>query len=206
MDPLERARHLESVDAARQLYDDWAERYDADVFERAGVIGSRRIADLLAEHVEDRATPIVDLGCGTGAVGRHLAEHGFSDVTGIDLSAGMLTVAERTGVYTHLIEADLNEPPDMPQRYGGSVSAGTFTTGHVPASSVPGLLAMLEPGATIAWVVAPTLWSDFEPMLFTVGVETRSDTIEPIRDGTDDLSHMLIGVLAAGEHRERRRG
>jgi SAM-dependent methyltransferase len=199
MEPLDRARSLESVDAARALYDDWAERYDADVFEQARVIGSDRIADLLAEHLDDRSTPIVDLGCGTGAVGRRLAQHGFTDLTGIDLSPGMLAVAERTGAYHTLIEADLNQPVDVVRRFGASVSAGTFTTGHVPAVSARHLLAMLLPAATIAWVVAPTLWPDFESTLTEAGVEIHSGDAEPIRAGAADLSHMLIGGLGRGQ-------
>lgn len=202
MEPIDRARRLDSVEAAKVLYDEWAEQYDDDVFEQAGVIGSERIADLLAEllseQVADRSTPIVDLGCGTGAVGRRLAAHGFTNLTGIDLSPAMLTVAERTGAYRALLEADLNQPVDTTRQFTASISAGTFTTGHVPAASAPNLLTMLGPSAVIAWVVAPALWPDFEPTLIAAGVEIRSSIAEPIRHGGDDLSHMVLGAMRQG--------
>ena len=101
--PLERARRSESADDAKALYEEWAERYDADVFDTMGVTGSRRIADLLAEHVDDRRTSVLDLGCGTGEVGRHLADHGFDTLTGIDFSPAMLVVARRRHVYRRLV-------------------------------------------------------------------------------------------------------
>ncbi|MEJ7801630.1 MAG: hypothetical protein WKF60_13995 [Ilumatobacter sp.] len=63
---LARARRLTSTAEATALYDDWAARYDHDVFEVLGVTGSSRVADLLTERVGDRSLEVVDLGCGTG--------------------------------------------------------------------------------------------------------------------------------------------
>lgn len=196
--PLERARRLDSVEAARDLYDQWADRYDADVFETMGVTGSRRIADLLAQHVPDRDTPVVDLGCGTGVVGRHLADHGFTHLTGLDLSPGMLAGAEKTLVYERVLEADLNEPPKLLKQFGASVSAGTFTTGHVGAAAVPRLLRLLEPGATIVWAIAHAWWPAFEMALQRASVQIVSSATETIRPDTADRSHMVVGILPTG--------
>ena len=194
-DPLLRARSLRSVEEARRHYDEWAERYDHDVFERAGVTGSTQVADLLAEHVPDRTTPVVDLGCGTGAVGIRLAEHGFTDITGLDLSPAMLSVAERTGAYRHLAECDLTQPLDIDARFGAAVSAGTFTTGHVTADAVPRVLTLLRPGATLVWAIAPTLWPGFERALTDARVDIRSSDTSPIRRDTDDRSHIVVAHL-----------
>lgn len=194
-DPLARARMLASTDDARVLYDHWASTYDDDVFDRMGVTGSRRVAELFAEHVPDRETPVIDIGCGTGVVGRHLAHAGFRDLTGIDLSPGMLAVAHRHGIYGELIEADLDAPPELDRRFGGSVSAGTFTTGHVTAAAIPGVLALHRPGATISWSVAPTLWPTCATALTDARVDIMFSRDEPIRPGTDDRSQMIVGVL-----------
>ena len=194
---LERARALRSVSDAAALYRDWAADYDRDVFERSGVVGSARIADLLAGAVADRTTRVVDLGCGTGAVGVRLAEHGFGRVTGLDLSPEMLDVARGKGVYDHLDVADLNEAT-LSTRYpafGASVSAGTFTHGHVGAGAVPHLLAMLTPGAVVAWVVARDLWPAFRAALEPCGAAIVSADLEPIRRDADDRAHMVIARL-----------
>jgi SAM-dependent methyltransferase len=194
-DPLERARRLASGDDARALYDRWAATYDDDVFTRMGVTGSGRIAALFAHHVPDRSTSVLDLGCGTGAVGGHLAAAGFRDLVGVDISPGMLDVARRTGAYRDLVEGDLTDPPAFDQTFEGSVSAGTFTTGHVPSDAVPGLIALLRTGATIAWVVHPMLWPGVSDALVRAGVQIISSDDEPIRPGGGDRSHMVVGKL-----------
>ncbi len=200
MNPLERARRLPSPEAAKALYEEWAERYDADVFDTMGVTGSRRVADLLAEHVPDRSMPVLDLGCGTGAVGQHLAEHGFTSLTGVDFSPAMLAVAQRRSHYRRLVEGDLNEPPAFTERFAASVSAGTFTTGHVTADAVRRLVDLHARGATIVWSVAPSFWRDFDAALRAASVEILTSASEPIRrDGAaHDRSHMVVGVVGVG--------
>lgn len=192
---LARARALRSVDEAAALYRDWAARYDRDVFERSGVTGSDRIADLLADLVPDRDTRVVDLGCGTGAVGVRLAAHGFHHVVGYDLSPEMLEVAVTKRVYEGLTVVDLNDPtiPDRePDVIGASVSAGTFTHGHVGAGAVPHLVRLLAPGSAIAWVVAPPLWPDIRAALERSSATILSADLEPIRREAGDLAHMVL--------------
>ena len=74
---LARARSLGSSGEARNLYRQWAKDYDADVFGRLKVTGTRRIAELLAGHLPPGgAAAIMDLGCGTGAAGLVLKDLG----------------------------------------------------------------------------------------------------------------------------------
>ena len=130
-DRVARARSLQTPDDAVLLYESWAADYDHDVFDVMGFTGTERIADLLAAHVPDRNQPVIDLGCGTGAAGARLSDHGFDSIDGVDISPAMLQVAARRGVYRHLVAADLTQPMSIEHRYGASISAGTFTTGHV---------------------------------------------------------------------------
>ncbi len=113
-DPVRRARSISSVDEAAALYRDWASTYDDDVFGTLAFTGSGRIAELLVAFLADRAQPVIDLGCGTGAVGRRLAELGVSTIDGLDLSPEMLAVAATTGAYRNLSIADLNQAADLP--------------------------------------------------------------------------------------------
>ena len=127
-----------------------------------GFIGTDRIADLLAVHVPDRDQPVIDIGCGTGVAGVRLAHHGFGSIDGVDISPAMLDVAAQLGVYRHLLTADLTQPLTIEHRYAASVSAGTFTTGHVGADAIPAIVTLLQPEAVVAWVVAEPLWPSFE--------------------------------------------
>jgi predicted TPR repeat methyltransferase len=72
-DPIAKARSLASVEESAALYREWAATYDRDVFDTLGFTGSDRIADLLASYMTTRSTELIDLGCGTGAVGVRLA-------------------------------------------------------------------------------------------------------------------------------------
>lgn len=180
---------------AAALYRDWATDYDRDVFERSGVVGSDRIAELLAGALPDPSVRVVDLGCGTGAVGARLAEHGVRHVTGLDLSPEMLEVARTKAVYEHLAVADLTDPAITEAghgRFGACVSAGTFTHGHVGPDAVAHLIALLEPGATLAWVVADELWPGFRDALDEAGVTVVSADLEPIRREANDLARMVL--------------
>ena len=191
-DPISRARSLDSTADARELYSAWAPTYDRDVFERSGVTGSRRIAELFAAAVPDRSAAVIDLGCGTGAVGRHLAEVGFRDVWGIDLSPEMLALARATGAYRGLVVADLDACPLASGSFDGAVSAGTFTSGHVGGSAVPALLTTLRPGGVLAWTVATSAWPRIRAATEAHGVAVLAAESEAIRPGTDDEVVMLV--------------
>ena len=197
-DSVARARSLSSVEEAAELYGEWSSTYDDDVFGRLGVTGSARIAELLAGMLADRSQPVVDLGCGTGAVGRRLNELGVTTLDGLDISPEMLAVAAATGAYRRVTVADLNDPPTALNRsYAAAISAGTFTSGHVGPAAVPRLLQLLRPGGVIAWVIASTVWPGFEPVLTTNDVEVLHHAIEPIRRGGPPEAVMFVARTPA---------
>jgi len=192
-DPIGRARRITSPDEAIGVYADWAASYDDDVFETLGFTGTDRIADLLADHLPGRDVPVLDLGCGTGAAGVRLRQHGFTMIDGIDISPQMLAVAAGKGVYRQLVVGDLTAPlPIAPASYGASVSAGTFTTGHVGPAALPGIVGVLAPGAVVAWVIGAASWPTFEQALASTPLEVVAATRERIWPGGDDEAIMLV--------------
>ena len=194
-DLVARARSLRSPGDAVALYRVWAKTYDNDVFDTLGVVGSSRIAELLAEHHGDLDAPVLDLGCGTGVIGEHLRAHGFSALDGWDISPEMLEVAARRGSYRALREVDLTSPfhrhPDT-ERYAASVSAGTFTSGHVDATAVPRIGEVLAEHAVVAWVIADAMAESFRAALREIGFEIVFDELEAIRRDGPVESVMLI--------------
>ena len=140
---LSSAYALESVEQVKQLYRDWATTYDADFIERMGYVMPRIVADVFKRI--GGAGPVLDVGCGSGAVGLALA--GLR-VDGLDLSPEMLDVAVKKGIYTRLVESDLlNVLPLDDASYQGFVSAGTFTHGHVGPEALDELIRIGAPGA-----------------------------------------------------------
>jgi SAM-dependent methyltransferase len=192
-DPIAAARAIRSTDEARELYRRWAHTYDHDVFDRLEVVGTRTIAELLSQHVADRTTPIIDLGCGTGAAGLHLRDHGFTTIDGADLSPEMLDIAATKGSYRHLVAVDLNDEFVLPApTYGASISAGTFVSGHVGPGAVERISDYLAPQATVAWVINPALWPAFELTLKAAGFGLVHHAIEPVRRNGPPDAVMVV--------------
>jgi trans-aconitate methyltransferase len=196
-DRIARARSITSAGEAAEVYADWAATYDEDVFGRLGFIGSARIAELLVAHLPDRTMPVLDLGCGTGAVGVRLAELGVTTIDGVDLSPEMVAVAEQTGAYRTLMVADLTAEVgaggvDLGV-HGALVSAGTFTSGHVGPDAVPRLLRLLEPGGLVAWVIGSEVWPAFETVLSASALTVLHVAHEPIRRGAGLEAVMYVG-------------
>ena len=138
----------------RQLveqYDSWATDYDADL----AACGYRMppvICGLVVRHLPDTTAPILDAGSGTGILGEALHVLGYSDITAIDLSAGMLKVAAGKGIYRATRQMTLGEPLDFPNGYfAGVVAMGVLTVGHAPPASLDELVRITKPGGTIVF-------------------------------------------------------
>ncbi|MEP3437193.1 MAG: methyltransferase domain-containing protein [Hoeflea sp.] len=145
------------ADVAR-VYDSWAEKYDADM----SLAGYRHPAislAILARHVPKGAKPLLDAGAGTGLIGEWLAITGFGDVEALDISSGMLSVAERKGVYKALHQAALGTTlPFADNQFAAVISAGVFTTGHVGVEGLDDLFRVCAPEGIIVLTIKDALW------------------------------------------------
>lgn len=143
---LDRVYEIDSPESAEAFYDDWAEAYDAELMEN-GYATPARVAAALARHMDARDAPILDFGCGTGLSGRALAETGFTVIDGLDLSAEMLAVAERTGVYRRLKRIEAGAAlPATPGDYAAVTAAGVIGHGAAPLDVFDAILQALGPG------------------------------------------------------------
>lgn len=156
--------HLGAVyDAKRpediaSLYDGWAATYDAEMAAAGYRHPSIGLA-LLARHLPRGGGPVLDAGCGTGVLGAWLGIMGLGPVTGLDLSPGMLAVAERKGGYARLCNLALGGPlPFADGAFGGVISTGVFTTGHVGAEGLPELVRATRTGGVLVLTVKLTVW------------------------------------------------
>jgi len=141
---LDNAYTIEGPDSAKELYGQWAATYDGSFADGWGYIAPREIAAVFKELSEGN-DPILDIGAGTGLVAEHLDGH---VVDGIDITKEMLDVAGEKGVYRTRIVGDLLKPLDMADAaYGGVISSGTFTHGHVGPECLPELIRVCRPGA-----------------------------------------------------------
>jgi predicted TPR repeat methyltransferase len=89
-------------------YDAWAQSYDDDL-----ASWSYQAPAVVAETVVTRHAPagsVLDVGCGTGLVGRALRARGFAGrILGLDISQTSLKIAQQCGAYDALEQADLQQ-------------------------------------------------------------------------------------------------
>lgn len=157
---LEQVYHAQDRDGLRKLYDSWASSYDADL-QQVGYLHIPVITGLLARHVPAREAAILDAGVGTGGLGSILSLLGYNNLTGLDMSEGMLEKARARGCYADLRKGVLGEPLDFPSgAFDAILSTGTFTMGHAPAGSFLELTRVLEPGGFLLFTVGTVIWEE----------------------------------------------
>jgi predicted TPR repeat methyltransferase len=138
-----------------ERYDEWAAQYDHDLTEALGWLGPKAAAEALVRFVSTDAK-VLDAGAGTGLVGVELRRLGFTHVTGIDLSNGMLAQAQRTGAYEALKREVLGEPLGFPDgAFDAVISVGTLTIGHAPPHSLDELVRVTRRGGKVVFSMRP---------------------------------------------------
>lgn len=157
--------HLGAVYAAKrpeeiaQIYDDWAATYDAEMA-RVGYQHPSICLALLARYLPRGTAPLLDAGAGTGLIGEWLGTLGYPRVEALDISAGMLAVAEKKNVYAALHNLALGGPlPFEDARFAAIVSAGVFTSGHVGPEGLDELIRICRPDGVIVLTVKDALWT-----------------------------------------------
>ena len=143
---FEKAYDRKNKEEVVDLYRQWAETYD-DELQGNAYVAPQRGAEAFAAHVADRSARVIDVGCGTGLVGRFLAERGFTRIDGLDISAEMIVQARGKGAYADLFTADLTETIAVPDAaYDAAISVGTFTHNHVGPNGIEEVLRIIKPG------------------------------------------------------------
>ncbi|MAC81152.1 MAG: methyltransferase [Rhodobacteraceae bacterium] len=191
---LEAAYSLKTPDDSRKLYARWAADYDTDFAAAEAYALPAATARAFADA--GGTGPVLDVGAGTGLCAVALAEAGIGPVDGVDISAEMLDVAGRKGVYRDLLEADLYAGVAMADgAYGGIVSSGTFTHGHVGPEVLDEVVRLAAPGAVLALAINA---AHYDADGFAAALEALSPRI----DGLVLPEVRIYGENARGPHKD----
>ena len=190
---LNAAYALETPQDNRELYADWAQTYDADFAEQMDYQMPRLVATIY-EEIAGGAGPVLDVGAGTGLVADHMTTGRVVDA--LDISPQMLEVAMAKGRYRRAIEADLTGPLVLEDGvYGGIVSSGTFTHGHVGPDALDELLRVARQGAQFVLGVNA---EHFEAR----GFGDKFAALAPVIDGYAQRMINIYGEGADAAHRD----
>ncbi len=144
---VKQAYELKDPRAHQNYYDEWADSYDSEMLNVEGYIYTETTALRYIELALNDDTPVADLGCGTGLAGLPFLESDLV-VDGFDLSQKMLAEARKKGCYRNLLKADLTNLRGVAKgHYGGLISCGTFTLGHLGVDAMEASLDLARPGA-----------------------------------------------------------
>lgn len=147
-------------EANNEFYRRWAMTYDVEMND-GGYVAPHMCALLTHQAalqvIQSEAPNVLDVGCGTGLVGRELQQLlPYASIVGADLSPDMAETALESGAYTDAAgDVDLNKP--LPASLGTPfdivVCCGTFSLGHVGTDGLENLVDATRPGGSIVFSV-----------------------------------------------------
>ena len=146
MHSKEEAYKLSSPSSHKRYYDKWASKYDEEFVSTEKYKYPEKISKLFMNLAELKHSPIADIGCGTGVLGEEFIDTDMV-LDGYDISSGMLVEAKKKKVYRDLFQCDITEENVLPTAsYGGVISCGTFTFGHLGPEYLLRVIQMLQEG------------------------------------------------------------
>ena len=159
---LAQARTSLNVQDCKAIYEKWAATYDNELGdENQNYVAPVLVAQVALKSSNNLAKSVIlDAGCGTGLVGQALAMNGAQVIDGLDLSPAMLTVAEQTGAYRSLAQADMTRRvAKADETYDMVTCVGTFTLGHVgPDPALRELVRVTRRKGIVIATVLEEIW------------------------------------------------
>jgi dTDP-4-amino-4,6-dideoxygalactose transaminase/SAM-dependent methyltransferase len=141
------------IDEVVAKYDRWTSDYDREHQENGWKILLNHTVYTIADQLPGNAE-ILDVGCGTGLLGRELYAYGFESLHGIDISQKSLEVARQLDVYKAVHRGELGQPLDfLDSSFDALISCGVFTRKQVPVNAFEELIRILKPGGILAVVL-----------------------------------------------------
>jgi predicted TPR repeat methyltransferase len=139
-------------------YDAWAKGYDDDLASWSYQAPTAVAETVLSRHPDTGS--VLDVGCGTGLVGRALRSRGFAgEVQGLDISQASLDIAQQRGAYDSVEQADLQQRlPVEDDRFDAVVCVGVMTYLPDVEAVWRELARVARPGGLVVVTQREDLW------------------------------------------------
>ena len=140
-------------------YKNWANLYDTDM-SSWGYAYPLQLNKILTNKLRLKKTiKILDAGCGTGYVAEVLNKLNYKNITGIDFSKEMLTIARSKKIYKKLICQSLNEKIELrSKQFELIICTGVLTSGHVGPSAMYELVRLVKPQGFFICSIAESVY------------------------------------------------
>ena len=140
-------------------YKNWADLYDTDM-SSWGYAYPLQLNKILTNKLRLKKTiKILDAGCGTGYVAEVLNKLNYKNITGIDFSKEMLSIARSKKIYKKLICQSLNEKIELrSKQFELIICTGVLTSGHVGPSAINELVRLLKPQGFFVCSIAESVY------------------------------------------------
>ena len=181
-----------------ERYDQWAAEYDRDLNEDFVWRAPENAARVLAGLVSGDAS-VLDAGAGTGLAGERLAAAGFTKMAAMDISQGMLDVAQAKNVYSSFHQMVMGETLGFEtDEFDAVISVGVFTLGHAPIHSFDELVRVTKPGGYIVFSLRTDMVDDgyqaYFDRLAASGqwkLAQVTDPFQPMPKGEPEVFHQV---------------
>ena len=132
----------------------------------------------------DKASRILDIGCGTGLVGRLLKDNGYENLHGSDYAPDMVKKAGTFGVYETLEVHDITEAVEVADRFDASIAVGVFAFSVPNAEHLANVVNCNKPGGPALVTVNGKAWreKDWSEQLERFARNNPSIKIESIEE------------------------
>ncbi len=156
-------RHYSTVDAIAG-YAKWAPTYDATVDNQLDIPLLSNLQTLPWLKINKA----VDLGCGTGRIGKWLQNQGISDIYGVDCSSEMVNLAAAKQIYTQLDIVDITQTSLPSCSYDIAVTS-------LAVCHLPNLYALYTEVARLLQKGGLFVLVDYHPFFLLRGIPTNFD-------------------------------
>ncbi|XP_071843086.1 uncharacterized protein [Apostichopus japonicus] len=156
----------EKTDDVIGWYDKNSELYEKYV-PNAGFRYHGDLAETVVEYVSNKRAVILDLGAGSGIIGKLLFDRGFLTIDALDASQKMLDIAIRKRVYRNTLLATIGTEKIKgltEGSYDAVVAGGVFSVGTVQYNSIPMLMNYVKKGGYIIFNVAEESMSEIQAL------------------------------------------
>lgn len=164
-------------------YFDWAKSYD-QVLELTGYTGPSKVADVVSDCISKEKKDkvrILDVGAGTGLVGRELHKRGFRHIDALDPSEAMLNEAKKWEVYENYIVNFISGSPLNIQAdsYDVLTGCGVFSEAHVPVEALHEMIRLVKPGGFVVLAIShefqneSSTYQHLEPLMDKLGTDNK---------------------------------